>query len=317
MKIFITGAAGYIGGSIAEKLIVSGHEVTGLARSEEQVPPLKTRGIAPVVGTLDDPEILSKAAQAADAVINAASADHAGSVITLVTALERSGKLLIHTTGSSIVADHADGEYSSSVALTDDSYFEPVPFRRPRVDMNRYVRQAAIEKGIRSIVICPAMIYGTGRGSQPNSDQIPKLIELSRHVGAGVYFGKGLNRYSNVHIDDLVDLYLIVMEKAPGGSFFFAENGNNSFKEIAEMISDFLGLGGKTASLPMEDIILRYGQAGRLGVGSNSFVSAVNARRLGWAPTAPSLADWLNALGEHRGQCGIDAIFTPVRACEL
>jgi uncharacterized protein YbjT (DUF2867 family) len=60
MKIFITGAAGYIGGSIAEKLIVSGHEVTGLARSEEQVPPLKTRGIAPVVGTLDDPEILSK-----------------------------------------------------------------------------------------------------------------------------------------------------------------------------------------------------------------------------------------------------------------
>jgi nucleoside-diphosphate-sugar epimerase len=129
-------------------------------------------------------------------------------------AFERSGKLLIHTTGSAIVADHADGEYSSSVALTEDSYFEAVPFRRPRVDINRYVRQAAIEKGIRTIVICPAMIYGTGRGSQPNSDQIPKLIELSRHAGAGVYFGKGLNRYSNVHIDDLVDLYLLVMEKA-------------------------------------------------------------------------------------------------------
>jgi uncharacterized protein YbjT (DUF2867 family) len=84
-KIFITGAAGYVGGSIAKKLTESGHEVTGLARSGEQVSPLKARGIAPVVGTLDDPEILTKAAQAADAVINAASADHAGSVFTLVT----------------------------------------------------------------------------------------------------------------------------------------------------------------------------------------------------------------------------------------
>jgi nucleoside-diphosphate-sugar epimerase len=149
---------------------------------------------------------------------------------------------------------------------------------------------------MRTIVICPTMIYGTGRGSQPNSDQIPKLIELSRHAGAGVYFGKGLNRYSNVHIDDLADLYLLVMEKAPGGSFFFAENGNHSFKEIAEMISDFLGFSGKTASLPPEHIIQRYGEAGRLGVGSNSFVSALNARRLGWAPSAPPLAEWLNAL---------------------
>ena len=296
MKIFITGAAGYIGGSIAEKLGASGHEVTGLAKSGEQVRLLKDRGIAPVAGTLDDPEILMQAAQAADAVINAASADHAGSVVTLVAALERSGKLLVHTTGSAIVADHADGEYAGSAALTEDSYFDPVPYRRPRVDMNRYVRQAAIEKGMRSVVVCPAMIYGTGRGAQPNSDQIPKLIGLSRQAGAGVYFGKGLNRYSNVHIDDLVDLYLLVMEKAPGGSFFFAENGNNSFKEIAEMISGYLGLGGKTASLPLEDLIRQYGEAARLGVGSNSLVSAINARRLGWTPKAPSLTEWLNTL---------------------
>jgi hypothetical protein len=244
MKIFITGAAGYIGGSITEKLVASGHKVTGLAKSGEQVLLLKARGIDSVVGTLDDPEILTKAAQSADAVINAASADHPGSIVTLVTALERSGKLLIHTTGSAIVADHADGEFSSSVALTEDSYFEPVPYRRPRVDLNRYVRQAAIGKGVvRSIVICPAMIYGTGRGLQPNSDQIPKLIGLSKQAGAGVYFGKGLNRYSNVHVDDLVDL------------------GNNSFKEIAEMISNCLGLGGKTTGLPLADVILQYGEA--------------------------------------------------------
>jgi nucleoside-diphosphate-sugar epimerase len=296
MKVFVTGATGYIGGSVAEKLVAASHEVSGLVRSEAKIPLLKERGVNPVVGTLDDSENLTKAAQAADAVIHAASADHTGSVMTLVTALERSGKLLIHTSGSAIVADHADGEYASAVPLTEDDYFDPVPNRRARVDMNRYVRHAAIEKGVRSVVICPAMIYGTGRGPQPDSDQLPKLIALSKQVGAGVYFGKGLNRYSNVHIDDLVDLYLLVMEKAPGGSFFFAENGNNSFKELAEMMSTVLGFGGRTISLPVEDVIRQNGEAARLGVASNSLVVAANARRLGWSPKAPALADYLKSL---------------------
>ena len=292
MKVFVTGATGYIGGSVAERLIASGYQVVGLVRSKEKVPLLKDRGIDPVVGTLDESEILTRAAQEADAVIHAASADHPGSVVTLVSALERSGKTLIYTTGSGIVADSADGDYASSVVFTDDTYFEPVPFRRPRVAMNRFVRAAAIDKGIRSIVICPSMIYGKGRGLQPDSDQVPKLIALSRQLGAGVYFGKGLNRYSNVHIDDLVDLYLLALEKVPGGSFYFAENGDASFKEIAEMISRSLGLGDKTVSLSVADVTRQYGDAGRYGVTSNSLVSAANARRLGWSPKAPSLSEY-------------------------
>jgi nucleoside-diphosphate-sugar epimerase len=219
-----------------------------------------------------------------------------GSVVTLVTALERSGKLLIHTTGSAIVADHADGEYGAEVPFTEDSYVEPVPYRRPRVDMNRYVRQASIEKGIRSVVICPTMVYGVGRGLQPNSDQIPKLIGLSKQSGAGAYVGKGLNRYSNVHIDDLVALYLLALDKAPGGSFFFAENGHNSFVEIGAMISHALGFGGKTVSFPVKQVIAQFGEATRLGVASNSYVSAANARRLGWSPEAPSLEEWFKTL---------------------
>jgi nucleoside-diphosphate-sugar epimerase len=298
MKVFLTGATGYIGGSVAGKLVAAGLEVSGLVRSEAKIPLLKVRGIEPVVGVLDDCEILTKAARAADAVIHAASADHSGSVVTLVTAIERSGKLLIHTSGSSIVADHADGECASPAPLTEDDSFDPVPYRRARVDMNRYVRQAAIEKGIRSVVVCPTMIYGPGRGIQPDSDQLPKLIALSRQVGAGVYFGKGLNRYSNVHIDDLVDLYLLVMEKASGGSFFFAENGNSSFKELAEMISSMLGFGGRTVSRPVAELIRQYGEATRLGVESNSLVVAANARRLGWSPKAPALAEYLGGL-EH------------------
>jgi nucleoside-diphosphate-sugar epimerase len=296
MKIFVTGAAGYIGGSVAEKLVASGHQITGLTRSRDQASELKMRGIDPVVGTLDDPEILSQAALAADAVIHTANADHPGSIVTLVTALERSGKLLIHTTGSAIVADHADGAYAAEVPLTEDSYFEPVAYRRSRVDMNRYVRQAAIEKGVRSVVICPTMVYGIGRGLQPESDQIPKLIDLSKKSGAGVYFGKGLNRYSNVHIDDLVSLFLLAIDKAPGGSFFFAENGHSSFGEIALMISHHFGLEGKTISIPVEQVVAQFGEATRLGVASNSYVSAANARRLGWSPKSPSLSDWFATL---------------------
>lgn len=291
MKVMVTGATGYIGGSVAERLIASGHQVVGLVRSAESIPLLKDRGIQSVLGTLDDPEIITNAAQEADAVIHAASADHPGAVVTLIAALERSGKTLICTTGSGIVADSADGEYAGSVVYTEDTYFEPVPFRRPRVAMNHLVRQAAIDKGIRSVVICPSMIYGKGRGLQPDSDQLPKIIALSKQVGAGVYFGKGLNRYSNVHIDDLVELYLLALEKAPGGSFFFAENGDASFKEIAEMISHSFGLGGKTVSVSVEDVVRQYGDAGRYGVTSNSLVRAVNARRLGWSPKAPSLAE--------------------------
>src|SRR5208282_182826 len=296
MKIFVTGATGYIGGSVAERLIASGHQVVGLVRSAESIPLLKDRGIESVLGNLDDSEIITKTAQETDAVIHAASADHAGSVVILIGALERSGKTLICTTGSGIVADSAAGEYAGSVVYTEDTYFEPVPFRRPRVAMNRLVREAAIDKGIRSIVICPTMIYGKGRGLQPNSDQLPKLIALSKQVGAGVYFGKGLNHYSNVYIDDLADLYLLALDKAPGGSFFFAENGHASFKEIAEMISRSLGLGGKTVSLSVEDVVRQAGDAGRYGVASNSLVSAVNARRLGWSPKAPSLAEYFESL---------------------
>jgi len=159
--------------------------------------------------------------------------------------------------------------------------------------MIRFVREASISKGVRSVVICPTMIYGTGRGLQPDSDQLPKIIALFKQLGAGVYFGKGLNRYSNVYIDDLVDLYLLALEKAPGGSFFFAENGDASFKEIAEMLGRMLGFEGRTVSLSVEAVVRQSGEAGRYGVTSNSRVSAVNARRLGWSPKAPSLVEYL------------------------
>lgn len=294
MKIFVTGASGYIGGSVASRLLARGHEVVGLTRSEAKAAELEELGIRPLLGELDDVELLTRAAQSADAVVNAASADHPGAVDTLLKALSRSGKLFIHTSGSAIVADDAGGE-ASELAYSEDDYVEPVPFRLERVEMNRRVREAAISDGVRGIVICPPTIYGEGLGLERDSDQIPKLMALSKQHGAGLYLGRGLNRYSNVNIRDLVDLYELVIEKAPGGALFFAENGEMSFKEIAEHIARVLGLPG-THSLDVDEVTRSFGPAARYGLASNSRVRAVAARRLGWRPSGPSLSDWFEGL---------------------
>ena len=75
---------------------------------------------------------------------------------------------------------------------------------------------------------------------------LPVRASKSKERGAGVYIGQGINRWSNVHIDDLIDLYILALEKAPSGAFFFAENGEESYQRIAQSISKSLGFGGKT-----------------------------------------------------------------------
>src|SRR5947208_7835166 len=101
MKIFCTGASGYIGGSVATHLVTAGHQVTGLVRSAEKADAVRAFGIEPVMGTLDDAPVLAQAARAADVVVNAASADHRSAVESLLGALAGSGKPFIHTSGSS------------------------------------------------------------------------------------------------------------------------------------------------------------------------------------------------------------------------
>jgi nucleoside-diphosphate-sugar epimerase len=292
VRIFVAGASGYIGGSVAQALHDNGHQVLGLVRSDEKAKQLAARGIEAILGTLDDAAILQNVARSADAVINAASSDHRGAVEALVAALEHSSKPLIHTSGSSIVGDDVLGESENPAIYPDDAWFDPIPIRRARVAIDRFVREAGISKGIRALVICPTMVYGTGRGLQPESDQIPKLTHYSRERGTGLYIGKGLNRWSNVYIDDLVSLYLLALEKAPAASFFFAENGENTLKQVAESVSRALGFGGKTESWKAEDALRAEGDWARFALGSNSRVRAVNARRLlGWTPKGPSLAE--------------------------
>lgn len=290
MKVFVTGASGYLGGSISHRLTESGHHVIGLVRTAEQAARLQDRGISSVIGTLDDADLLKDVALNCDATINAANSDHYFSIRALVSALAGTGKTLIHTSGSSIVCDDAMGGQASAAIFEDDSPFDPMLHRVPRVEIDRMVRTAAVSQGIRAFVICPSMVYGKGFGLKTESDQLPRIIANSKVLGAGVYIGTGKPIWSNVHISDLVDLYLLALTNAPSGAFFFAENGESTFESIAVSVSKSLGFGGKTMSWSIESAMAKLGGFARVALATNARVRANNARTLlGWQPGGPSL----------------------------
>ena len=289
MKVFITGASGYIGGSVAHALVAQGASVSGLARSEAAAAALKERGITPVIGTLDDADVLASAARAADVTINAANAGHREAAEAMTKALAGTGKGFIHTSGSSIVGTRARGEFVADI-FDEDTPFTPTPQRAARVAIDAMVRAAP---GVRAAVIAPSLIYGLGTGANPHSIQVPWLIALARKAGVAKHIGSGENRWANVHIDDLVTLYLAAAEKAPGGSFYFAENGENSMREACEAVSRMLGQGGRTQSMTVEEAAAEWGEGpANDTMGSNSRVRAKRARaELGWTPTGRGLIE--------------------------
>ena len=241
----------------------------------------------PVRGGLDDADILAAAARDADAVINAADAGHRGAAEALLAGLSGRGKVFIHTSGSSIVGTRAGGELRDAI-FDEETPFTPSPWRAARVALDNDIRAA---EGVRTVVIAPSLIYGHGRGINPHSMQVPWLIALARKSGIPRHIGPGENRWSNVHIDDLVALYALALEKAPGGSFYFAENGENSMREVCEAIGRALGFGGRTQSMTIEEAVAEWGEGpANDTMGSNSRVRAKRARaELGWRPQAPSL----------------------------
>lgn len=258
MKVLITGAAGYIGGSIAASLLQQGHEVEGLVRSEERAAAVKAHGIEPLRGTLDDLDLLTEAARRCDAVINAASADHAASIGAVIAGLAGSGKALIHTSGTSIVGDMAGGK-ASDLTYDEETPFDPPPGRVGRVEIDKRVRAAA-DDGLRPVVIAPSLIYGEGHGVNPNSIQVPWLIALARKAGVPRHIGPGENIWSNVHLDDLVTLYLTALEQAPAGAFYFAESGEASMREVCLMIARVLGLPARTEAMSLEEASAEWGE---------------------------------------------------------
>lgn len=295
MRVFLTGAGGYIGGSVAMRLIEQGHEVSGLVRNHDVAQRLAQSGIEPIMGSLDDAALLIAQAKQSDAVVNTANADHLGSVQALLEGLKGSGKPFLHTSGSSVVGDDARGAWCSQEVFDEQTPLVVNPFKQARRDIDCLVLSGA-KDGVRTSVICPSLIYGVGRGLNPNSVQIPFLAANARDKGAVEIVGKGLNVWSNVHIDDVASLYQLVLEKGDAGALYFAESGEASYAELAEALALRLGI-HNVVHLDPEVAAERWGVArAYFSFGSNSRVRSRRAREhLGWAPTHRSVIDWIRS----------------------
>lgn len=297
MKIFITGASGFIGGSIAAHLVRAGHQVRGLIRNPEQRAEqraeLQRLGIEPVSGTLDDHALLVAEARAADAVINAASSDHEGAVKALIEGLAGSGKVFLHTSGSSIVGDASGGEAGDARIYHEDALPTPTADKAPRVAIDQLVLDSA-RQGIRSAVLCNTLIYGHGAVAGSASVQLPRLVRQAQKSGVVRHVGSGGNIWSNVHIDDVAELYRLALEKTPAGTFYFVESGEASFRDMSAAIARAMHL-GEPQDWPLADAQNEWGyEMASYGLGSNSRVRGERARKLlGWQPRRTSVLEWI------------------------
>ncbi|MDT0269642.1 NAD-dependent epimerase/dehydratase family protein [Streptomyces sp. DSM 44915] len=297
MRVFVTGATGYIGGSVATRLRREGHQVDGLTRSPEGARRLAASGVRPVLGTLDDVAVLTDAARTADAVVNAADSDHRSAVETLIEALAGSGKPLLHTSGSSIVGDDARGLHASDQVFAEQDVhggrWEPTADKAPRVAIDRLVLAAA-DRSVAAMVLCNSMIYGHGTGLSRDSVQIPRLVRQARDSGVVRHIGTGSNIWSHAHIDDVVDLYLRALRNPLPGAFLFVENGEASFAEITHAIADALDL-PPARPWALESAIEEWGEEpARYALASNSRVRGGRARQeLGWQPRHSSVTRWI------------------------
>lgn len=293
LKIFITGASGFIGGSIAAHLVRAGHQVRGLIRNPDHSAELQRLGIEPVIGTLDDRDLLIAEAQAADAVINAASSDHEGAVKALIDGLAGSGKPFLHTSGSSIVGDASGGEAGEARIYHEDALPTPTADKAARVAIDQLVLKAA-QQNIRSAVLCNTLIYGHGAVPGSASVQLPRLVRQAQKSGVVRHVGSGGNIWSNVHIDDVAELYRLALEKTPAGTFYFVESGEASFRDMSAAIARVMKL-GEPQNWPLEEAQKEWGyEMASYGLGSNSRVRGERARKLlGWQPKRTSVIDWI------------------------
>lgn len=295
MRVFLTGASGYIGSAVACRLLSDGWEVRGLVRNPVKAQAIAALGMVPIIGSLDDDAILREQALAADAVINTADSDHRRAAETLVGVLEGSGKPLLHTSGSSIISDEARGEPASRI-YDEDEPIVPSPRRAPRVSIDRLVREA---RGVRSVVLCNGLVYGNAIGLPAESAFIAIMARYAVETGRAWHVGRGLNRWSNVHVSDLADLYTIALSAAQAGSFLYVESGEEEMRAVAQAIAGHFGLGAPEAA-DRDRAERAWGERlANYSLGSNSRVRGRLGRELGWRPRQQPIVDWIRHANSH------------------
>lgn len=291
MKVFVTGATGYIGSVVVEKLLAAGHEVTGLARSEEAARKLEALGARSVPGDLFDSQRIARAAVEADGAIHIASTGDerapqadTEAVAAILGALEGTSKPFIYTSGVWVYGNTHDN------VADEESQLDPTPLVAWRPANEQRVLQAAA-RGVRSIVIRPGMVYGRGGGSPG------EMVEEGRQKGFVRFVGTGENRWTLVHVEDLADLYVKALEKAPPGTLLLAAAGESMrVREIAEAAARAAGVEGRVESWPIEQARERLGAYADALVLDQQVSAAKAMRLLNWKPQAPSLLEELSEL---------------------
>jgi nucleoside-diphosphate-sugar epimerase len=290
MIIFLTGATGYIGSAAGSALQKAGHSVIGLARSDEAAGRLHLRAIAAHRGDLASPESLRDAAMAADGVIHAGTTNDGAldqaAVRVMLDAIAGSGKPFIYTSGVWVLGD-------TGGRVADETWpVNPAPLVAWRPAAEQFVLQSS-ERNVRSIVIRPAVVYGRGEGIPAD------FVESARTHGAARYVGNGENRWPVIDVDDLGDLYVRALEKAPAGTVLLASDGSaHRVKEIAEAASIGAGAGGRTESWPIEEARKTLG-AYSDALALDQLISGERARvMLGWKPRASGILEDLR-LGSY------------------
>lgn len=283
MKVFLTGATGHIGSAVAERLRSAGHQVSALARSDASAAKLTSAGIQPLRGDFSNPASVGSAARAADGVISMATTYDAKldgpAIDAILDALAGSNQPFIYTSG---IWSHGD---TAGKVVDENSPPRPATLVAWRQAVEERVLRGA-KRGIRTIVIRPAIVYGRAGG-------IPAgFVESARKHGAAQYVGGGENRWPFVHVDDLADLYLLALEKAPPATLLLGVNGPSyRVREVAAAASRGAGAGGKTAAWPLEQAQEKLGAyADALALDQQA--SGRRAQELlGWRPYRPDVIE--------------------------
>ena len=284
MKVFLTGATGYIGSLVAEQLQAAGHTVVGLARTEASADQLRQLGIEPLLGDLRDTQTLAQAARAADGVIHTAFIHDFSdieralkveqtAIATFIDALAGSGKPLVATSGTGLLGDTGDS------IIDDSEIIIPKDALASRAAAEQTIVQAA-QQNIRSIALrLPIFVYGYGR-----SQFIPFLIQDAQQAGVARFVEPGDYRYSVIHVDDVAKLFVLALEKGQAGAVYHAVSESGiSIKAIAEAIARLLGCAVKGMS--KEEAIQTWGLSLTAFFSINNQVSCTRAvADLGWRP---------------------------------